>query len=92
MNIMIIILGILAYFIIGGIILGIVVNIMNRINNDLKDYPDYNIDLDDICFIVMLWPITVPLLIGIGIIAIVAVLISILINIIVGFFTKNKKR
>ena len=86
---MIIILGILAYFIIGGIVLGILVNIMTRINDDLKDNQDYDslYNIDNIGVIGILWPISVPLLIGIAIIAIVGMLV----NIIAGFFIKNKK-
>ena len=86
---MIIILGILAYFIIGGIVLGILVNIMTRINDDLKDNQDYDslYNIDNIGIIGILWPISVPLLIGIAIIAIVGMLV----NIIAGFFIKNKK-
>ena len=83
---MAVILGILAYFIIGGgIILGIVVGIMAMINDDL-DY-DLLYNIDNIGIIGILWPISVPLLIGISIIAIVGALI----NIIAGFFIKNKK-
>ena len=86
---MIIILGILAYFIIGGIVLGIVVNIMTMINDDLKDDQDYDslYNIDNIGIIGILWPISVPLFIGLAIIAIV----SALINIIAGFFIRNKK-
>ena len=86
---MIVILGILAYFIIGGIVLGIVVNIMTMINDDLKDDQDYDLlyNIDNIGIIGILWPISVPLFIGLAIIAIV----SALINIIAGFFIKNKK-
>ena len=86
---MIIILGILAYFIIGGIVLGIVVNIMTMINDDLKDDQDYDLlyNIDNIGIIGILWPISVPLFIGLAIIAIV----NALINIIAGFFTRNKK-
>ena len=81
---MAVILGILAYFIIGGgIILGIVVGIMAMINDDL-DY-DLLYNIDNIGIIGILWPISVPLLIGISIIAIVGALI----NIIAGFFIKN---
>ena len=80
---MAVILGILAYFIIGGIVLGIVVNIMAMINDDL-DY-DLLYNIDNIGIIGILWPISVPLLIGISIIAIVGALI----NIIAGFFIKN---
>ena len=90
---MIIILGILAYFIIGGIVLGIIANIMTMINDDLKDdlnddqdY-DYIYNIDNIGIIGILWPISIPLLIGIAIIAIVGMLI----NIIARLFTKNKK-
>lgn len=73
---MTIILGILAYFIIGGIVLGIV----SMINDD-KD------DTDSIGVIGILWPISVPIFIGLAIIAIVYVPIKI----IAGFFIKNKK-
>ena len=84
---MIIILGILAYFIIGGIVLGILVNIMTRINSDLEDDQDYDslYNIDNIGVIGILWPISVPLLIGLAIIAIAGALI----NIIAGFFTKR---
>ena len=84
---MIIILGILAYFIIGGIVLGILVNIMTKINDDLKDNQDYDslYNIDNIGIIGILWPITVPLLIGISIITIVGALI----NIIAGLFIKK---
>lgn len=87
--IIILILGILAYFIIGGIVLGIVVNIMTMINSDLEDDQDYDslYNIDNIGIIGILWPISVPLFIGLAIIAIV----SALINIIAGFFIKNKK-
>ena len=83
-----VILGILAYFIIGGIVLGIVVNIMAMINNDLEDDQDYDslYNIDNIGIIGILWPISVPLFIGLAIIAIV----SALINIIAGVFTENK--
>ena len=86
---MIIILGILAYFIIGGIVLGIVVNIMTMINSDLEDDQDYDsiYNIDNIGVIGILWPISIPLLIGIAIIAIIGALI----NIIAGFIIKNKK-
>ena len=86
---MIIILGAIAYFIIGGIVLGILVNIMTKINSDLEDDQDYDLlyNIDNIGVIGILWPVSVPLLIGIAIIAIV----SALINIIAGFFIKNKK-
>lgn len=86
---LIVILGILAYFIIGGIVLGIVVSIMAMIGDDLKDDPDYDslYDIDNIGIIGILWPISVPLFIGLAIIAI----ISALINIIAGFFIRNKK-
>lgn len=86
---MIIILGILAYFIIGGIVLGIVVNIMTMINDDLKDDQDYDLlyNIDNIGIIGILWPISVSLFIGLAIIAIV----NALINIIAGFFIRNKK-
>lgn len=90
---LIVILGILAYFIIGGIVLGIVVNIMAMINDDLKDDleddQDYDLlyNIDNIGIIGILWPISVPLLIGIAIIAIVGALI----NIIAGLFIANKK-
>ena len=85
---MIIILGILAYFIIGGIVLGIVVNIMTMINDDLKDDQDYDLlyDIDNIGIIGILWPISVPLFIGLAIIAIVGALI----NIIAGLFINKK--
>ena len=84
---LIVILGILAYFIIGGIVLGIVVNIMAMIGDYLKDDPDYDLlyNIDNIGVIGILWPISVPLLIGISIIAIVGALI----NIIAGFFIKK---
>ena len=84
---MTIILGILAYFIIGGIVLGILVNIMTKINDDLKDNQDYDslYNIDNIGVIGLLWPISVPLLIGVVIIAIV----SALINIIAEFFIKK---
>ena len=84
---MIVILGILAYFIIGGIVLGIVVNIMTMINDDLKDDQDYDLlyNIDNIGIIGILWPISVPLFIGLAIIAIV----SALINIIAGFFIRK---
>ena len=86
---MIVILGILAYFIIGGIVLGIVVNIMTMINDDLKDDQDYDLlyNIDNIGIIGILWPISVPLFIGLAIIAIVGALI----NIIARLFIKNKK-
>ena len=86
---LIIILGILAYFIIGGIVLGIVVNIMTKINSDLEDDQDYDslYNIDNIGVIGILWPISIPLLIGIAIIAIIGALI----NIIAGFIIKNKK-
>ena len=85
---MTIILGILAYFIIGGIVLGILVNIMTKINDDLKDNQDYDslYNIDNIGVIGLLWPISVPLLIGVVIIAIIGMLI----NIIAGLFIKNK--
>ena len=84
---LIVILGILAYFIIGGIVLGIVVNIMTMINDDLKDDQDYDLlyNIDNIGIIGILWPISVPLFIGLAIIAIV----SALINIIAGFFIRK---
>ena len=84
---LIVILGILAYLIIGGIVLGIVVNIMTMINDDLKDDQDYDLlyNIDNIGIIGILWPISVPLFIGITIIAIV----SALINIIAGFFIRK---
>ena len=84
---MIIILEILAYFIIGGIVLGIVVNIMAMIGDYLEDDQDYDLlyNIDNIGIIGILWPISVPLLIGIAIIAIVGALI----NIIAGLFVKN---
>lgn len=86
---MTVILGILAYLIIGGIILGILVNIMTMINDDLKDNQDYDslYNIDNIGVIGLLWPISVPLLIGLAIIAIIGALI----NIIARLFTKNKK-
>ena len=86
---MTIILGILAYFIIGGIVLGIIVNIMTMINDDLKDDQDYDLlyNIDNIGIIGILWPISVPLFIGLAIIAIV----SALINIIAGFFIYRRK-
>ena len=61
---MIIILGILAYFIIGGIVAGIIAMI--------NDYTD------DIVIIGILWPITVIILITISIIEIVDTLINII--------------
>lgn len=70
---MTVILGILAYFIIGGIVVGIMIMIDD--------------DTDDIGFIGILWPIAVPLTIGITIIGVIGVLTSI----IAGFFIKNKK-
>ena len=84
---MAVILGILAYFIIGGIVLGIVVNIMTMINDDLKADQDYDLlyNIDNIGIIGILWPISVPLLIGIVIIGIVGALI----NIIAGLFKKK---
>ena len=84
---MAVILGILAYFIIGGIVLGIVVNIMTMINDDLKDDQDYDLlyNIDNIGIIGILWPISVPLLIGIAIIAIIGALI----NIIAGLLKKH---
>lgn len=86
---MIIILGAIIYFIIGGIVLGIVVNIMTMINDDLEDDQDYDLlyNIDNIGIIGILWPISVPLFIGLAIIAIVGALI----NIIAGFFIANKK-
>lgn len=69
---MTVILGILAYFIIGGIIVGI----MTMIDDDT----------DNIGFIGILWPIAVPLIIGISIIAIVGTLVSK----IAGFFINKK--
>ena len=78
-----IILGILAYFIIGGIVLGILVNLMALINNGLDDDSAY--DMENISVIGILWPISVPLLIGVAIIAIVGALI----NIIAGLFIKK---
>ena len=80
-----IILGILAYFIIGGIVLGILVNLMALINNGLDDDSAY--DMENISVIGILWPISVPLLIGVAIIAIVGALI----NIIAGFFIQKIK-
>lgn len=71
-----IILGILAYFIIGGIVAGIIAMI--------KDDTD---DTDNIVIIGILWPITVIILITTSIIEIVDTLI----NIIDGLFIKNKK-
>ena len=87
---MIIILGILAYFIIGGIVLGIVVKIMTMINGDPKDDQDYDLlyDTDNIGIIGILWPITVPLIIGIAII----VIVSALMNIIAGFFIYRRNK
>ena len=84
---MMVILGILAYLIIGGIVLGIIVNIMTKINSDLEDDQDYDslYNMDNIGIIGILWPISVPLFIGLAIIAIV----SALINIIAGFFIKK---
>ena len=84
---MIIILGILAYIIIGGIVLGILVNIMTKINSDLEDNQDYDsfYNIDNIGIIGILWPISVPLLIGVAIIGIVFALI----NIIAGVFIKK---
>ena len=84
---MAVILGILAYFIIGGIVLGIVVNIMTMINDDLKADQDYDLlyNIDNIGIIGILGPISVPLLIGIVIIGIVGALI----NIIAGLFKKK---
>ena len=84
---MAVILGILAYFIIGGIVLGIVVNIMTMINSDLEDDQDYDLlyNIDNIGIIGILWPISVPLLIGIVIIGIVGALI----NIIAGLLKKH---
>ena len=86
---MIIILGAIIYFIIGGIVLGIVVNIMTMINDDLEDDQDYDLlyNIDNMGIIGILWPISVPLLIGLAIIAILGALI----NIIAGFIRKNKK-
>ena len=86
---MTVILGILTYFTIGGIILGILVNIMTKINDDLKDNQDYDslYNIDNIGVIGILWPISVPLLIGLAIIAIV----SALINIIAGLVIKTDK-
>ena len=78
-----IILGILAYFIIGGIVLGILVNLMALINNGLDDDSAY--DMENISVIGILWPISVPLLIGVAIIAIVGALITV----IAGFFIKK---
>ena len=69
---MTVILGILAYFIIGGIVVGI----MTMIDDDI----------DNIGFIGILWPIALPLIIGINIIVIVGALI----NIIAGFFINKK--
>lgn len=84
---MTIILGILAYLIIGGIVLGILVKFMTMINNDLIAAQDYDslYNMDNIGVIGILWPISVPLLIGIAIIAIVGALI----NIIAGLFIKK---
>ena len=70
------ILGILAYFIIGGIVLGII----TMINDDIHD-------TGNIVIIGILWPITVIILITTSIIEIVDTLI----NIIDGLFIKNKK-
>lgn len=75
---MTVILGAIIYFIIGGIIAGIIA----MINDDTDDTDDIGISL-----IGILWPISVPLFIGIAIIAIIGALI----NIIAGFFIKNKK-
>lgn len=44
-------------------------------------------DTGELAFIGILWPISLPLLIGLTIIAIVGALV----NIIAGFFIKNKK-
>ena len=69
------IIGAIIYFIIGGIVAGII----TMINDDTDDKDDIGLGL-----IVILWPITIPLLIGITIIAA-------LINIIARLFIKNKK-
>ena len=84
---MAVILGILAYLIISGIVLGIVINILTMINGDLEDDQDYGYiyGIDNIGIIGILWPISVPLFIGLAIIAIVGALI----NIIAGFFIKK---
>ena len=73
---MTIILGAIIYFIIGGIVAGII----TMINDDTDDKDDIGLGL-----IVILWPISVPLFIGLAIIAIV----SALINIIAGFFIRK---
>ena len=75
---MTIILGAIIYFIIGGIVAGII----TMINDDTDDKDDIGLGL-----IVILWPISVPLFIGLAIIAIVGALI----NIIARLFIKNKK-
>ena len=64
---MTIILGILAYFIIGGIVAGI----MNMINDDIDD-------TDKIVIIGILWPLTVIILITTSIIKIVDTMINII--------------
>ena len=74
---MTIILGAIIYFIIGGIVVGI----MTIIDDDTDD------DTGELAFIGILWPISFPLLIGLAIIAIVCELV----NIIARFFIKNKK-
>lgn len=75
---MTIILGAIIYFIIGGIVAGII----TMINDDTDDKDDIGLGL-----IVILWPISVSLFIGLAIIAIVGALI----NIIARLFIKNKK-
>lgn len=75
---MTVILGAIIYFIIGGIVAGIIA----MINDDTDDTDDIGISL-----IGILWPISIPLFIGIAIIAIIGTLIGI----IAGFFIKNKK-
>ena len=72
---MTIILGILAYFIIGGIVAGIIA----MINDDTDD-------TDKIVIIGILWPLTVIILITTSIIKIVDTLI----NIIDGLFINKK--
>ena len=75
---MTIILGAIIYFIIGGIVVGI----MTIIDDDTEDDTG-----GELAFIGILWPISFPLLIGLAIIAIVGELV----NIIAEFFIKNKK-